>query len=186
MKLFRLASTLGGTGLLAASLGGCLKAPDYSTTPEISFNEIKDTRLQPKVSGGVVQDSIRLTVNYQDGDGDLGLNSDERKALLGTANYNNYFIEPYVKQVNSKVYVSAASLGRTAVGTYNSAYPHVTTLTDNKAAPIKGTLTLALIPFILGQTFLPNEKVKFSIQISDRAKHLSNVVMTDSVVIGPR
>ena len=186
MKLFRLAFTLGTAGLLAASLGSCLKAPDYSTTPEIAFDNITNLRLAPKVSGGVVQDSMRLTIRYQDGDGDLGLNSDERKALQGTSFYNNYFIEPYVKQINDKRYVSAASLGRTAVGAYNSAYPHVTTLTDNKAAPIKGTLTLALIPFILGQTFLPGEKVKFSIQIADRAKHLSNVIMTDSVVIGPR
>lgn len=48
----------------------CYRAPDFPEVPEISFNDIKfyDTPSQ---------DSLVLTINFQDGDGDLGLRGHE-------------------------------------------------------------------------------------------------------------
>lgn len=63
--------------LLLAS--ACYRAPDFPETPEISFNDITfyDTPSQ---------DSLVLTVNFQDGDGDLGLRGNENDQP-----YNPYF-----------------------------------------------------------------------------------------------
>ncbi|MGI4869630.1 MAG: hypothetical protein ACRYFX_00455 [Janthinobacterium lividum] len=189
MKLFRLSILLGGAGLLAAGLGGCLSAPEFSTTPEISFDNITLQRLAPKVSGGIPRDSIRITVRYQDGDGDLGLSAAE----LTLPQYKfpgkfskNFFIEPFVKNPGSKVYVSTVSLGTTTAAAYDGTFGHLTSLTDSKSAPIKGTITYAPIAFNLGTPFVPGQKVKFQVSIADRALHVSNTIMTDSVVIGPR
>jgi hypothetical protein len=192
MNLFRLAFSVGGLGLLAGSLSACLKAPEYSNTPSISFNSIQDIRIQPKAKGGQPLDSIRLTINYQDGDGDLGLSTDERAKppfdfQKGTNRfYNNFFVEPFVKNPATRKYESLVSKGLTTAGAYNGAFPHPTTTTDSKAAPIKGTLTYAPIAFGLGDIFQPGQTVRFEITIADRALNLSNTITTDSVIIQPR
>jgi hypothetical protein len=54
--------------LLGAS--ACYQAPEFPTEPEISFDDIKFYDTQ-------AQDSLVLTVNFQDGDGDLGLSGSE-------------------------------------------------------------------------------------------------------------
>lgn len=197
MTFFRL--TLVGSGLagLALGLSSCLKEPEYSTTPAISFNRIEDIRIPPKSAGAQALDSIRITINYQDGDGDLGLNEDERKNppydfQKGTNRfYNNFFIEPFVKNTRTGKFeplttVGVPSPGVYVAGQYNGAFPHPTTDTDSKASPIKGTLTYAPIAFGLGDVFVAGQTVRFQISIADRALHVSNTITTDSIVIRPR
>lgn len=194
MKFFRLAGAIGGLGLLAGGLSGCLKAPEYSTTPSISFNEIRRTRYTPTNAREQVLDTIRIKINYQDGDGDLGLTADEVAAqpTKYTGRFaKNYFIEPFVKNRVSGKYEPLTSVGVPFpnvynAGQYNGLYLHPTATTDSKAAPIKGTLTYTLIPFGLGDTFVPGQTVRFQVSIADRALNVSNTIMTDSVVIPPR
>jgi hypothetical protein len=197
MTSFRLALALGGLGGLALGLSSCLKEPEYPNTPSISFNSIQDIRIPPKVAGAQALDSIRLTINYQDGDGDLGLTEDERKSppydfQKGTNRfYNNFFIEPFIKNPRTGKFepltsVGVPSPGVYVAGQYNGAFPHPTTDTDSKAAPIKGTLTYAPIAFGLGDVFVAGQTVRFEITIADRALNLSNTITTDSIVIRPR
>lgn len=197
MTSFRLALVSGGLGGLALSLSSCLKEPEYSTTPAISFNNIQDIRIPPKVAGAQALDSVRLTINYQDGDGDLGLTADERKNapydFQGGNNrfYNNFFVEPFIKNTRTGKFeplttVGVPAPGRYVAGQYNGAFPHPTTDTDGKAAPIKGTLTYAPIAFGLGDVFVAGQTVRFEISIADRALHVSNTITTDSIVIKPR
>lgn len=54
--------------LLGAS--ACYQAPEFPEEPEISFNDIKFYDTQN-------QDSLVLTINFQDGNGDLGLRGNE-------------------------------------------------------------------------------------------------------------
>jgi hypothetical protein len=191
MISFRLASSLGGLGLLAAGLSSCLKAPEYPVTPSISFNDIQVIRIQ-KQAGGQPLDSIRMTINYQDGDGDLGLSPDERKSppfdFQKGANkfYNNFFVEPFVRNAATGRYESLVAKGLTTPGAYNGAFPHPTSATDSKAAPIKGTITYAPIAFGLGDTFQPRDSVRFEISIADRNRNVSNIITTRAVYIRPR
>ncbi|MDO7884169.1 hypothetical protein [Hymenobacter cheonanensis] len=194
MKFYRLASAIGGMGLLAGGLSSCLKAPEYSTTPSISFNQIQRRRYTPTNVKEQVLDTISIKINYQDGDGDLGLTADEVAAQ--PTKYSgrfakNYFIEPFVKNKATGKYEALTTVGVPFpnvynAGQYNGLYLHPTASTDTKAAPIKGTLTYTLIPFGLGDIFVPGQTVRFQVSIADRALNVSNTIMTDSVVIPPR
>ncbi len=198
MKSFRLFLSLGGLALLAAGLGGCLKAPEYSTTPSISNNNVRVSRFNPVNPGETRRDSIYITINYQDGDGDLGLSEQESKVAPyayqnadGTINKfnNNYFIEPLVKHPGSTRYESPIILpnggGPLALGAFNGRFEHITGLTDSKDAPIKGTLTRTL-SLGYGDYFNAGDSVRFNVSIADRALHVSNVVRTASIVIAPK
>ena len=197
MISFRLAFSISGLGLLAASLSACLKAPEYSTTPSIGFNDIKVIRIQ-KQAGAQPLDSIRMTINYQDGDGDLGLTSDEQKVAPFTfrnpdSTYNkfnkNFFIEAYIRDRTSGRYqlkVTKSTTNPARYAGYDGAFGHPTSTTDGKAAPIKGTLTYAPIAFGLGDVFQPRDSVRFEISIADRALHVSNTITTRAVYIAPR
>ncbi|MGI4821323.1 MAG: hypothetical protein ACRYFV_08945 [Janthinobacterium lividum] len=194
MKFFRLAWVMGGMSLLASGLSSCLKAPEYSTTPSISFNSIQRLRYTPTNPREQALDTIRIKINYQDGDGDLGLTADEVAAqpTKYTGRFaKNYFIEPFIKNKATGKYEPLTSVGVPApnvynAGQYNGLYLHPTATTDTKAAPIKGTLTYTLIPFGLGDIFVPGQTVRFQVSIADRALNVSNTIMTDSVVIAPR
>lgn len=187
MKLFRLALLLGGAGGLAAGLSGCLKEPSYSTTPEISFNNIELRRFKPADPQGQPIDSVFVTINFQDGDGDLGLTEAESKQspyAYPSQFANNYFVEPYVKNRTTGKFVSLVSQGRLTAGVYNGRFDHPSTLTDSKAAPLKGTLTRRL-GFGYGDLFVAGQQVRFTVNIVDRALHISNTITTDSVTIAP-
>lgn len=188
MKLLRLALTLGSLGLLAGGLSSCLHEPDFSKTPQISFDNIRVSRYTPANRQDQAIDTFRITVRYQDGDGDLGLNQDEQRvAPYNSGRFSkNYFIEPFIKNRVTKKFESTVVLGLTTAGAYNGVYPHPTTLTDGKPAPIKGTLTYTPIPFGLGDVFQPGQTVRFEVSITDRALNVSNTIVTDSVVIAPR
>ncbi len=58
-------------GIMAFSLLGCDEPPELPTTPSISFNSIT---FKPGVNN---RDSLILKLDFEDGDGDLGLNRDE-------------------------------------------------------------------------------------------------------------
>ena len=194
MKFSRLFLSLGGLALLGTGLGGCLQAPDYSTTPSISNNNVRVSSFKSTIPGGQSIDSVYITINYQDGDGDLGLSGDESKVApyaYPSLFNNNYFIEPTVKYVGTTTYVAPilqytitpTTPGTPAApGTFNARFDHITGLTDSKTAPIKGTLTRTFA-FGRGDYFNAGDVVRFDVSIADRALHVSNVIRTDSIVI---
>ncbi|QKG51710.1 hypothetical protein [Hymenobacter sp. BRD67] len=111
MTLLRLAVAAGMFGVLATGLSSCLAEPKFSTTPEISFNNINLTHVsRPAITG----DSVTVTINYQDGDGDLGLTGPESAAppYVGTRYAYNYFIEAFIKDKSTGQFVSLASINR--------------------------------------------------------------------------
>jgi hypothetical protein len=60
------------TVLLATLFSACLTAPEFPNEPEISFNDIAFSKGATEFD----QDSLILTINFRDGDGDLGLRPD--------------------------------------------------------------------------------------------------------------
>jgi hypothetical protein len=192
MNLFRLAQTAGLLSLGAVGFTGCLSAPSYSNTPEISFERIDRTRYNT-TTGGIV-DSVFITINFQDGDGDLGLsNTEATSAPFGSSStpYRNHLVTPFIKNPSTGRYDSARTVyPYLPKVSYYSTFDHVSNTTDNRASPLRGTLTRRF-GFALGSPFLnPNytptattQEVKFTISIFDRAKHRSNEVETTSIII---
>ncbi|MFD1871992.1 hypothetical protein [Hymenobacter bucti] len=179
-------------GLLSAGAGclaGCLSAPSYPETPAINFESI---RLQRFVvaNSTVPIDSVYITVNFQDGDGDLGLNSVEAQ----TAPYGsktlaavNYINTAFIKNPNAGGRFDSARTFYNYLPKSDlySLFDHLSPTTDNRKSPLRGTLTRAY-GFYLGSPYLPGQEIKFRVSIYDRALNRSNEVETTSLIISPR
>jgi len=192
MNLFRLAQKAGLLSLAVVGFTSCLSEPSYPNTPEISFERIDRTRYNTSATG--IVDSIFITVNFKDGDGDLGLsNTEATNAPFGSSSapYRNHIVTPFILNTATGRYDSARSVyPYLPKNSYYSTFDHISTTTDNRASPLRGTLTRRY-GFSLGSPFLnpqytptaTSQQVKFTISIFDRAKHQSNEVETTPITI---
>ena len=66
---------------IALFVWSCVKEPEFSTTPAISFSSIqKITKTSNDGFGGKTKiDSIIMSIRFEDGDGDLGITAAEMK-----------------------------------------------------------------------------------------------------------
>ena len=193
MNLFR---TLGAVALLGLGWAGtssCLKAPDYPVTPAITFNSVKQTFVPPAVPGALAGDTLQFSVDFQDGDGDLGLDDADTKVPPynsqtgghnNLATSNNYFIQAFkkdkVKGTFAPFYTPTGFPGE-----YDGRYPRLESATDSKPAPLKGTLRYKLRLPINRTTYAVGDVMRFEISIMDRARHQSNTVTTTEITLGP-
>ncbi|MCB2379094.1 hypothetical protein LGH70_15945 [Hymenobacter sp. BT635] len=182
---------IGTAAALAATAGllpSCIEAPDYPDAPRIEFKELRVERNAP---GGVFVpiDSVKITVDFTDGNGDLGLEPDELSAPYNprdaNGNYNrttdNYFIKAFRRSSPTAEFVPYES-GSTQG--YSSRYPRLFS-PDGKTGPLKGSITFTL-PLTLGSPFFPGEELRFEVSIMDRALNESNKITTSSYIVQPR
>ena len=167
--------------LVAASFFSCLDREDFSEIPEIRYKEYS-----------IEGNSIVVKISFTDGDGDIGFRDGEEQYPFGPCDefHYNLQVDPYFMQegeyvigtvldYDSKCYpkpVPDTGFFPDTVGYYY----RVTYLTpDGKDQTLEGdiyiTLNQALIEF-------PDDTVKFSIALYDRALHKSNVVETESII----
>ncbi|TAE22205.1 MAG: hypothetical protein EAZ91_24030 [Cytophagales bacterium] len=165
---------------LTLLLSGCTPEPDFSNTPQIEYLGIDKSERLPSRGGvgGAERDSIVITLNYRDGDGDLGLFDQKTKPtkadsiLINSPAYRewgNYQIKT-LRLVNNKF--EELKLSENAV----LFFPQ---LKEGSRGAIEGILDFR-------QSFLYSRSarivpVKFQIKIRDRALNESNVVETDTV-----
>ncbi|GGN02730.1 hypothetical protein GCM10010967_41740 [Dyadobacter beijingensis] len=170
--------------LLAAGAAACVDIPDFSDTPVIYYNGIsQETRTDTVL--GVPQDAevVTVTINFEDGDGDLGAtNAEVQDTLSFTQRYKNvpgwniqanYELITMIQQKDSSWTESILE------GDRFKFFPLLKT--DGKAGPIKGKLDLNA-RFRKSRSTVPT-KIKFKVRIIDRAFHISNQIMTDPVIV---
>lgn len=142
-------SVLAMTVFFLALLPSCSKdEPLLDTTPRITLLEVSpDTVVQ-------FIDSIKLVIEYEDGDGDVGYWNPDSLALsvhdqrLATADY--FYVRPLTP--------------------------------DSNELAIRGTIRIAIRnTFLLGNG--NSESTQYEIKLKDRADHWSNVVTTPEIVI---
>ncbi|WP_046245729.1 hypothetical protein [Hymenobacter terrenus] len=187
MNLLRTLSRTALLSLLGASLNGCVNAPDYDLTPAIDFKEIQVTRI-PAAGGSLAVDEINFSLNFRDGDGDLGLSDDDIKvapwnATKGGPNDRgfsfNYFIQPYRNVGGTWVkFVVPGSFE----GEYNGRFLRLDPA-DAKPAPLKGQLNYKLPINLDGAIYRPGQVFRFEISIMDRALRQSNTITTSEVTL---
>jgi hypothetical protein len=156
--------------LMAASfnlLTSCMKKESFSDIPQIAFlsyYNIFDT-------GHIAKRGI-LSITFQDGNGDIGLNSWDVNPPFDTGSiyYYNYYIDYYEKRHGTFVKVQLTP-------PFNTRIPDLTPDDPNKA--IKGIIvdTLLLNPWPVYDT------IQFSMYIYDRALNKSNVVTTPEIIV---
>jgi hypothetical protein len=128
---------------------------------------------------------VILVVHFEDGDGDLGLTSEDRQNNPryqqnkpdGNPNiyYYNYFVT-VERRVNGQFVEADAAIPT------SGAFPPLKP--DGKPGPIEGDLEYSLIFPLLSSP--PNDTLRFKIQIVDRELRESNIITTDPIVINAR
>jgi hypothetical protein len=191
MNLFRTPTVL-GLSVAALSLSSCLSAPDYPVEPAIDFKSV-DVVVVPTGPRTAI-DTLKFSVDFRDGDGDLGLNdadtkvapySDATGGFNGRSKVYNYSIKPFKRSGTPGNYTYTPFVN-SAEGEYDGTYPRLEK-DDARPAPLKGTLTYALPISVDGAPFYPGDTFRFEITIMDRALHRSNTVTTTDVTLkGPQ
>lgn len=130
--------------LLTVLFSGCKKEDPISNTPSIKFLSITPN---PAIK---YQDEITITIEYTDGDGDLGENTPDVKNLFVTDSRNNV--------------------------TYQFRIPQLSP--DNANIIIRGNLNINLPPQGFVDDTKNSETVTYSIYVKDRAGNTSNTVQS--------
>jgi len=152
------------TGLLFA----CDRAPKYSEAPTISFNKIAKYSVYSPSNSSYI-DSLAISINFQDGDGNLG-NIDQNATP-------NFIAEIYLKDADNNFNLIDFSF-------LNGKFPPLNT--TGKKGPIDGILnqgTNMTNVYNLSQDF-PSGIFKFKIKIRDEDGNYSNWTETTPIELG--
>ena len=153
-----------------ALMTGCYKEISFDVKPYIEFRDLrKEIRLDQ--FSGSKKDSVILKISFQDGDGDLGLNEEEKKAAVGKQDFN--YIVRIFRQKNGVFKEVPQEVP------YSGFFPRLKS--DNKKGPIEGDLEYSLVYF---QDFTPKkDSLKYQITIKDRSGNVSNTVESKVIIL---
>ncbi|MHA4738749.1 hypothetical protein [Dyadobacter sp. MSC1_007] len=169
--------------ILAAAAFSCVDIPDFDDTPKIYYNGVDQTTIIDTVSGKEQKtELVTLTINFEDGDGDLGASSDDIQDTEFTKRYTN--VPGWNLEANYELVTMIKQKDSTWVETImpGDSFKFFPLLKlDGKSGPIKGKLDLNARFSYLNSAVMT--KVKFKIRIIDRAFRISNQVETDEVTV---
>ncbi len=172
----RLQRYSGGLFFIFLPLGlfSCVDIPDFDNTPRIEFNSITKETVEVTEFSTQIVDKVTITVNFEDGDGDLGINSDEANDdKYIQSGWANYQLITYVKQRNGTF--EKVDFIEDAMMFFPVLKP------DGVAGPIKGKLDLHQDRY--HTSFSTPNVVKYEVRIRDRAMNVSNVIETDTITV---
>ncbi|CAG4993112.1 hypothetical protein DYBT9275_01105 [Dyadobacter sp. CECT 9275] len=160
----------------AVVLASCVDIPDYDNTPKIYYNGV-DHYTETDESTGQRKETVIITIDFEDGDGDLGaspaeISNPDFKAPYGS--WGNYELVTARKNIDGTWSESILALDQ------EKWMPILKP--DGKPGPIKGKLDLNT-----GGNPYTNSTVpitfKFKVRIRDRALRVSNQIETDTVIL---
>jgi hypothetical protein len=146
----------------------CTKHEVYSVIPAIEYKSFEKI---PSNTGA--DNKAYMTITFTDGDGDIGLNTEDTFPPYnpGGTYYYNFFIDYYELQGDSFVKIDLPI-------TNNSRIPYVE---PNLAElGIKGEIQIELY---FNNIMSNADSIKYELFIVDRALHKSNVVMTPAIYV---
>ena len=164
MKKFSIGIMVIAFALVAA---GCRREPKYSEVPHIEFVSLE------KVDNGTGHDSqAELTVYFQDGDGDIGLDETDKNPVFAVDSpyYYNFFINLYEKQHGEWVLLDLPT-------PLHARVPH---LSNSVPESIEGKLTI--LTFI-NNPYSPYDTVRLTCWLVDRALHHSDTLTTPEIIV---
>lgn len=174
MKFFRNIILISLLGLLYSS---CAKKENYPDVPVISYNSFNYYTSVPPTS-----DSAILTINFTDGNGDIGYPSGETEAPP------DLYITPLIYYYTTKTYRPVPTTNGDTVP-YSYTIPTITPTGNDKE--LSGLIKINMGNFIyinIDQVFLKDTilkdtmadptMMKFRVWMFDRAGNKSNVLIT--------
>lgn len=158
----------------AIALASCVDIPDFSSTPKIYYNGIQQYTVFD-TAGNKSEEKIILTIEFEDGDGDLGVSAEERSDTIKYKDWGNYELVTMTKQPDGSWTESIRSEDR---------FKFMPILkTDGKPGPIKGKLDLNTSAKY-SRSAVPVTQ-KFKVRIRDRAMNVSNQTPESDTVVVP-
>ncbi|HEV7349069.1 hypothetical protein [Telluribacter sp.] len=161
----------------ALTLVSCVETPDFDTTPTIAFNSIDKFTVPDPFSGpNARKDSVIITIDFEDGDGDLGVTAEERSdtTLLNSkySGWGNYELKTLRLEKGSFVELPTAVTSKLFFPVLKR---------DGKPGPIKGKLDFSQIFFY--SRFAQPTVLKFQVRVRDRSLRVSNIIETDTISV---
>ena len=168
--------------VMALLLCGCREEPNYPDEPAITFDRVDQYTY---TKNRITFDSLVLVVDFQDGDGNLGLrrnpldesDPDFQGSFDQSSPYfNNLFVNLEVKRGDTYVPYPFAS----EFLNLNGRFPRLAR--DDRDEVLEGEIKYTLTNFS-NDIFDPRDTVRFEIFIYDRALNKSNSVYSNDVVL---
>ncbi len=176
--------------LLSLGLPGCYKDPKFSTTPVISFKEIRKFPLAavPSQIGLGKRDSVVISIDFQDGDGDIGVTNAqlEEERFKGKHNFKVRF---FIKRNGSFQEISRSPTDS------GNIFP---LLAGGKSGPIEGVISKTIGPILYDLPIAPspsvpalndfpkNDTIYFMVKLIDRELQESNEIQTSEIIINQK
>ena len=163
----------------------CVGEPDYSFVPEIGFHNIQViTTSSPDILGNVSKrDSVIISIDFKDGDGDLGFSEDDYKALIKKTGDSVKTIDVNILVAKNGKFIKSNPTEKIGGNLKGFRFKQGT-----KAGAIEGVIDYSTsfgysnfdkIPGLTGKS----DTVKFTVQIIDRALNKSNITETIPIVL---
>lgn len=169
----------------------CIGEPEYSFIPEIGFNSIRIlTTQKPSGLGTTKKDSVTITFDFKDGDGDLGFSEEDFKNLVKKTGDSVLTIDVNIFVSKNGKFVKSNPKEKIG-GNFKGGNLKDNDVRFKKGAnpgPIEGSIDFSTnfeyklfqgIPLLTGK----NDTVKFNVQIMDRALNKSNIIETTPIII---
>ncbi len=162
-------------GFLMLFTASCNQDQGLGNEPSITFENYEKTG----------EDSIRLTIGYKDGNGDLGLGPEHDKPPFDTGKYANNLIIKYYEKFNGQYGQTTKDPFPDTRDTIRFRYRfrNLTPKGDNKA--IKGKINVTVNRLKVYAKNFPerdyNGKIRFEVFIYDRALNKSNTVFSPPI-----
>ena len=162
---------------LAAMLTACFREPEYSDTPEIRLvgPPVKVTLEAGTGVGQARRDSVVMTIRLQDRLGDIGEDTRDttrQRVIFGKETWGNY-------EVKTFEYVNGTYRELPLNDNRKLFFPR-SPLGEQKGA-VEGDIDFSQVFFY--QRPFRLAPVRFQVRIRDRALHVSNTIMTDTISI---
>ena len=146
---------------LGSMFWGCIAAPNYPNTPEITFKSLSKNTMKQGVFNN---DSLLLSFTFTDGDGDLG---QEDSSSIFLTDLRSGFGQPTFKFP----YVPENGSGNGITGEVNLALYTTCCYFPDGTPPCQTSPNY------------PNDTLQYEIYIVDRAGNKSNVIKTSEIIL---
>ncbi len=165
--------------MVATFLGGCHNPPEFPNEPTISYKNVEQYHF---TEAGRPQDSLRIIIGFEDGDGDLGLTSDDNQPPFNPASgttpqgeyFYNYFVTMYIKQNGQFQLFQFPNAG----GLNSRFFPLAP---DGRVGPLEGDLKYTIK--MDSKNFAIGDVVKFDVYIVDKKLNKSNRITTREITL---
>ncbi len=158
----------------AIALASCVDIPDFSNTPKIYYNGIQQYTVYD-TAGNKVEEKVIITIDFEDGDGDIGISSEERGDTVKYKTWGNYELVTMTKRPDGSWTEAIRS---------EDAKKFIPILKpDGKPGPIKGKLDLNTTAKYSRSTVPITQK--FKVRIRDRAFNVSNQTPESDTIVVP-